>query len=70
MSEVRERWARKAWTRKDACNVFGELWCDRVRDVGGKEGGRVVWVILQRPWSVLLRNLDFIASKGYPTKGF
>lgn len=28
--------------------------------MGGKEGRRVVWVILQRAWSVLLRNLDFI----------
>ena len=47
---------------KEACDVFGE-WCsDRVRDVGAKEGRKVVWDTSQRASSVLLRNLDFIGS--------
>lgn len=45
---------------KEACDVFAE-WCsDRVRDVGAKEGRKVVWDTSQRASSVLLRNLDFI----------
>ena len=40
--------------------MFGEWFCDRVRDVGGKEGRKVVWDRSQRVSSVPLRNLDFI----------